>query len=117
MPLAIHLRAIKSPALLLLFYTSAFAQPPQAQVDKQTIRIPVIDGKGLRFTRFSTENGLSQTRVSQIVQDDQGFMWFGTQYGLNRYDGYKFRVFKHEPGRADSLAGVYISSLFKDHSG
>jgi PAS domain S-box-containing protein len=53
----------------------------------------------------------------QIVQDDQGFMWFGSQYGLNRYDGYKFKVFKHEPGRTNSLSGVYISSLFKDRSG
>jgi len=53
----------------------------------------------------------------QIVQDDQGFMWFGSQYGLNRYDGYTFKVFKHEPGRKNSLSGVYISSLLKDRSG
>src|SRR6266478_2375966 len=71
----------------------------QALVNPRTIRLPVIEGKDIRFTRLSTENGLSQTRVSQIVQDDQGFMWFGTQYGLNRYDGYKFKIFKHEPGR------------------
>jgi PAS domain S-box-containing protein len=51
------------------------------------------------------------------VQDDQGFMWFGSQYGLNRYDGYKFKVFKHEPGRTNSLSGVFIYSLFKDRSG
>jgi ligand-binding sensor domain-containing protein/signal transduction histidine kinase len=89
----------------------------QAQVDPRTITLPVVDGKGIRFTRLSTENGLSQTKVSQIVQDDQGFMWFGSQYGLNRYDGYKFRVFKHEPGRTNSLSGVYIYSLFKDRSG
>jgi hypothetical protein len=44
-------------------------------------------------------------------------MWFGSQYGLNRYDGYKFKVFKHEPGRTNSLSGVFISSLFKDRSG
>ena len=44
-------------------------------------------------------------------------MWFGSQYGLNRYDGYKFKVFKHEPGVANSLSGVYIYSLFKDRSG
>ncbi len=62
------------------------------------------------------EDGLSQTKVSQIVQDDQGFIWFGSQYGLNRYDGYKFKVFKHEPGRTNSLSGVLISSLFKDGS-
>jgi PAS domain S-box-containing protein len=90
---------------------------PQAHVDPRTITLPVVDGKGIRFTRLSTEDGLSQTRISQIVQDDQGFMWFGSQYGLNRYDGYKFKVFKHEPGRTNSLSGVYIYSLFKDRSG
>src|SRR5260370_25022110 len=89
----------------------------QAHVDPRTITLPVVDGKGIGFTRLSTDNGLSQTQVSQIVQDDQGFMWFGSQYGLNRYDGYKFKVFKHEPGRTNSLSGVFISSLFKDRSG
>jgi len=72
---------------------------------------------GIRFTRLSTEDGLSQTRVTQIVRDDQGFMWFGSQYGLNRYDGYKFKVFKHEPGRANKPGRVYIYYLFKDRSG
>src|SRR6266404_4239505 len=89
----------------------------QAHVEPRTITVPVVDGKDIRFTRLSTDEGLSQTRVMQIVQDDQGFMWFGSQYGLNRYDGYTFKVFKHEPGRTNSLSGVYISSLFKDRSG
>jgi ligand-binding sensor domain-containing protein len=44
-------------------------------------------------------------------------MWFGTWNGLNRYGGYKFKVFKHEPGNPKSLSGVYVYSLFKDHSG
>ena len=89
----------------------------QAHVEPRTIILPVVDGHGIRFTRLSTDDGLSQTRVSQIVQDDQGFMWFGSQYGLNRYDGYKFKVFKHEPGNRNSLSGVFIYSLFKDRSG
>ena len=89
----------------------------QAHVEPRTITLPVVDAQGIRFTRLSTDEGLSQTKVSQIVQDDQGFMWFGSQYGLNRYDGYKFKVFKHEPGVANSLSGVYIYSLFKDRSG
>jgi PAS domain S-box-containing protein len=89
----------------------------QAHVEPRPIPVPVVDGKGIRFTRLSTDDGLSQTKVSQIVQDNQGFMWFGSQYGLNRYDGYKFKVFKHEPGVANSLSGVYIYSLFKDRSG
>jgi hypothetical protein len=89
----------------------------QAQAEPRTIILPVVDGKGLRFTRLSADEGLSQTRVIQIVQDDQGFMWFGSQYGLNRYDGYTFKVFKHEPGRTSSLSGVFIYSLFKDRTG
>jgi PAS domain S-box-containing protein len=92
------------------------AEPP-ARMDSQRITLPMLDGKDIRFTRLSTVRGLSQTRVSQIVQDNQGFMWFGTQNGLNRYDGYKFKVFKHDPEDPDSLSGVYIYSLFKDRSG
>jgi ligand-binding sensor domain-containing protein len=89
----------------------------QTHVDPRPITLPLVDGKGIRFTRLSTDEGLSQTRVIQIVQDDQGFMWFGSQYGIDRYDGYEFKVFKHEPGRTNSLSGVFISSLFKDRSG
>jgi signal transduction histidine kinase/ligand-binding sensor domain-containing protein len=44
-------------------------------------------------------------------------MWFGTWNGLNRYDGYKFKLFKHEPGDPKSLSGVYVYALLKDHSG
>src|SRR5271168_5360235 len=89
----------------------------QAHVEPRAITLPVVDGKGIRFTRLSTDEGLSQTKVSQILQDDQGFMWFGTQYGLNRYDGYQFRVFTPEFGRSNSLSGAYIYSLFRDRSG
>ena len=89
----------------------------QAQVEPRTITLPVVDGTGVRFTRLSTDQGLSQTKVSQIVQDDQGFMWFGTQYGLNRYDGYNFKLFVHDPKNPNSLSGVYIRALFKDRDG
>jgi len=44
-------------------------------------------------------------------------MWFGTSNGLNRYDGYKFKVFKHEPGDPKSLSSVEVYALFKDHLG
>jgi ligand-binding sensor domain-containing protein/signal transduction histidine kinase len=101
----------------ILLRSLLFAQVRQAYVDPHTIILPVLDAKDIRFTRLSTDEGLSQTRVLQILQDDQGFMWFGSQYGLNRYDGYKFKVFKHEPGNPNSLSGVFISSLFKDRSG
>ncbi len=87
------------------------------KVTSGVVNIPVVEGGSARFTRVSTADGLSQSRVSQIVQDDRGFIWFGTQYGLDRYDGYEFKVFVHEPGRVNSLAGAYIYSLYKDRSG
>jgi len=90
---------------------------PQAIVNPNTIILPMVDGSAIRFRRFSTEDGLSQTMVTQIVQDDQGFIWFASLYGLNRYDGYNFKTFKHEPGRPNSLSGVHSYSLFKDRSG
>jgi len=98
---------------LAIFLQSAFAQnrlgPPQ-------ISLSVTEGEDVRFTRLSTEEGLSQSRVGQIVQDDQGFMWFGTENGLNRFDGYSFKVFRHNSAPA-SLSGVTISALFKDRAG
>ncbi|MGA7399318.1 MAG: two-component regulator propeller domain-containing protein, partial [Candidatus Sulfotelmatobacter sp.] len=89
----------------------------QASVSARTIRMPVVRESDLTFRELSNVTGLSQTRVLQIVQDDQGFMWFGTQYGLDRYDGYKFRVFTPVPGRVNSLSGAYIYTLFKDRAG
>jgi signal transduction histidine kinase/ligand-binding sensor domain-containing protein len=90
---------------------------PLPQIAAEVMNIPVVEGGSARFTRVSTTDGLSQSRVSQIIQDDRGFIWFGTQYGLDRYDGYEFKVFVHEPGRVNSLAGAYIYSLYKDRSG
>jgi PAS domain S-box-containing protein len=90
---------------------------PQASVDPRPVRLPIVDGRDIRFARLSTAEGLSQTKVGQIVQDDQGFMWFGTQYGLNRYDGYNFKLFVHDPRNPNSLGGVYVNALFKDRDG
>jgi signal transduction histidine kinase/ligand-binding sensor domain-containing protein len=89
----------------------------EARINPKPIELPVVESNDLRFAHVSTPHGLSQTRVQQIVQDDQGFLWFGTQHGLNRYDGYTFRVFTHDPARIHSLGGVYIFSLFKDRAG
>ena len=60
---------------------------------------------------------LSQTRVGDIVQDNKGFLWIGTQYGLNRFDGFRMRQFFHDPGDANSVGCSYIHALFKDRSG
>jgi ligand-binding sensor domain-containing protein len=103
--------------LFISLSSVATAAVPEARLNPVRERLPVIDGKGIRFTRITTAEGLSQTRVSQIVQDDRGFIWFGTQYGLDRYDGYKFKVFLNDPQRPNSIGGTYIYALFKDRSG
>jgi ligand-binding sensor domain-containing protein len=90
---------------------------PDSRTDPFPPKLTVVDGQDIRFKRLPENAGLSQTRVSSVVQDNLGFIWFGTQYGLNRFDGYRSKVFKHEPGRSDSLSCVYIHSLFVDHSG
>jgi ligand-binding sensor domain-containing protein len=101
----------------ILFLPLLFAEVQRASVDPRPNRLPIVDGGDLRFARLSTDKGLSQTKVTNVVQDDQGFMWFGTQYGLNRYDGYSFKLFVHDPRNANSLSGVYVSALFKDRDG
>jgi ligand-binding sensor domain-containing protein len=104
-------------AIIVTTYAETSTRAEYARADSLPKRITVVDGQDIRFRRLPGEHGLSQTRVGWVVQDGLGFIWFGTQYGLNRYDGYRSKVFKHEPGRSDSLSCVYIRSLFVDHSG
>ena len=101
----------------LLAFTAIDAAPPPASRSVQSVRLPIIEGQDIRFTHLSTEEGLSQSRVDHILQDAQGFMWFGTYNGLNRYDGYRFKIYKPEANNANSIGGVFITVLFQDRSG
>jgi ligand-binding sensor domain-containing protein len=87
------------------------------RINPQAVRLPIVDAMDNRFVRLSTTQGVSQIKVDQIVQDDDGFMWFGTRYGLYRYDGYGFKVFVREHGNPNSLNGVVINALFKGRDG
>ncbi|MBX3057193.1 MAG: response regulator [Anaerolineae bacterium] len=71
----------------------------------------------LKFTHLSLEEGLSQTTVITILQDSRGFMWFGTQDGLNRYDGYNFVVYRNDPNDLNSLGDNRIRAIVEDSSG
>ena len=71
----------------------------------------------LKFEHLSIAEGLSQNTVLCALQDRQGFMWFGTQDGLNRYDGYEFRIYRHVETQPGSLGDNYILSMFEDHTG
>jgi ligand-binding sensor domain-containing protein/signal transduction histidine kinase len=71
----------------------------------------------IRFETLSVQDGLSQSTVRTIVQDDYGFMWFGTEDGLNKYDGYNFTLYKHDPDNAGTLSDSTITVLFQDSHG
>lgn len=74
-------------------------------------------GAPARFERISIEQGLSQVTIYSILQDSRGLMWFGTENGLNRYDGYAFTVYKRDPEDPHSLSASTIRSIFEDSSG
>lgn len=71
----------------------------------------------IKFEHISIQQGLSQSTVSCILQDKKGFMWFGTEDGLNRYDGYNFTIYKNDSLDKTSLSDSYILSLYEDKSG
>src|SRR5215831_4204716 len=73
--------------------------------------------KFLSFNALTINDGLSQGMVNTILQDHFGFMWFGTKDGLNRYDGYHFIVFRHDPSDTNSLADNFIQQVFEDSRG
>lgn len=74
----------------------------------------IFADKQYYFKRLDINSGLSQNTVSTIIQDRDGFMWFGTKDGLNRYDGVSFKIFKMDD---DGLGNNFITALFEDGNG
>lgn len=64
-----------------------------------------------RFNRIGKDSKLSNTRVTAIIRDEQNFLWFGTASGLNRYDGFRFKVFTHDEADGTSINENYIDKL------
>lgn len=71
----------------------------------------------LRFTHLTPSQGLSHGNVTSIFQDKSGFIWFGTQDGLNKYDGYKFTVYKKDPEGKNSISSSNIRAIVEDADG
>ncbi|MFC2088916.1 two-component regulator propeller domain-containing protein, partial [Calditrichota bacterium] len=71
----------------------------------------------IKFERLSTEDGLASSRVAGILQDSQGFMWYATDDGLHKYDGYKFTVYRPETDDPHSISSVFCLSLYEDVNG
>ncbi len=78
---------------------------------------PPDDSPPWRFDHISGEQGLSNSEVWSVLRDRRGFMWFGTLDGLNRYDGYKMKVFKHTLTDPSSLSDNKIRTVYEDRAG
>ena len=79
--------------------------------------LSAANSRDISFEHIDISNGLSQNTVQTIIQDREGFMWFGTKDGLNRFDGRHFKVFRHMPNSSDGLGNNQIRCLEEDWDG
>jgi ligand-binding sensor domain-containing protein/serine phosphatase RsbU (regulator of sigma subunit) len=101
---------VRAQSLLRRFlYLTLLVLPLHLPLHTQDLR--------LRFRTLSLADGLSQSTVNCIMQDRKGFMWFGTVDGLNRYDGYRFKIYKTEPDNPRGLRNSMIRALLEDRNG
>ena len=79
--------------------------------------LPAVFAQPYYFKHYLVENGLSNNSVSCSLQDRNGFLWFGTINGLNRFDGYSFRIFRHNSEDSTSIGSNFIRCLYEDKKG
>ena len=76
-----------------------------------------LQSQSLSLSRLNSEDGLSNNMISSIVQDESGFMWFGSKEGLNRYDGSSIRVYYYSPDDSSTLLDNRVLNLHIDKQG
>ncbi len=111
-----RVRERRRSTLLALLLTMTPAGPAAAAAGGDSYP-PGSAPRSIHFHRLSNRDGLSQMTVGAIVQDRLGFMWLGTEEGLNRFDGLSFVVFRHDPNEPDSLPKGAIDALIECRSG
>src|SRR5262245_11596187 len=114
-----HVGVLLASYLLLLAATlrPTVAAPAAPQASPGAAQAQPSLRQDATFTHITIEQGLSDQRVQAIVQDHVGFLWFGTNNGLNRFDGYTVVAYRHDPTNPHSLSGNLIEDLYEDRSG
>ncbi|MDX1477500.1 MAG: two-component regulator propeller domain-containing protein [Saprospiraceae bacterium] len=106
MPNALRHRGGRVCLSLLLMFSTALLMPTRIGAQHEHL-----------FQQYDARDGLSDAWVSAIVQDARGFIWIGTQYGLNRFDGYRFRWYTYNPDDTTSISGNWVRSICEDREG
>ncbi|MGH7597506.1 MAG: two-component regulator propeller domain-containing protein [bacterium] len=99
--------------LLLMAFSPARAAQNR---DKQDMPSNTEASPNFQFEQFTIADGLPHNTVRCILQDSQNFLWFGTPDGLARYDGYSFKVYKHDPDDSTSISHSFVYTIFEDRA-
>ena len=97
----IHAYRTNCSRITLLFFLIVFCLSAHAQMGKS----------------FDADKQMSSSFTTQVFQDRDGFIWVATRNGLNRYDGYQFRIIKRDSKQANGLASNYVNCMMQDHCG
>ena len=100
-----------SAFLSFVLVPSAFAQ------EIELPSLSVSEAPSIRVERMDLTDGIAQGTVYQIIQDSQGYLWFGTQGGLHRYDGQEFEVFAPTPFDTTSIGDDWVWSVNESRDG
>jgi len=102
-------RFLKSFGSIYLVLIFLLFSPGKAQAQ--------VLSENTKFKHLSVDDGLSDNYVSAILQDKEGFMWLGTSDGLNKYDGYKFTIYRNNPNDSNSIGPGNIRCIYEDKEG
>src|SRR5690606_17355913 len=110
-----------SVTLLVLLTLVALANPELGDVGASTRQQPPdaapFAQRSLTLSHITAEHGIADERIWSLLQDRYGFMWFGSNNGLHRFDGYEMVVYRHDENDPTSLSGNVIQKLYEDRSG
>ncbi len=81
------------------------------------IGINILLGQGIRFDHYAVKDGISQSEVLSVFQDSERYMWFGTQNGLNKFDGYSFENYFFDPSDTNTISSSWIFDITEDDNG